>query len=60
MNPTIKVRQLTVFAGDYYSGLYYKHLAKVGNISIIRMLSEGVKDINEHKVIVYHKEPNRY
>ena len=54
----MKVRQLTVLAGDYYSGLYYKHLAKIGNISIIRMLSEGVKDVNEHKVIVYHQEPN--
>ena len=53
----MKVRQLTVLAGDYYSGLYYKYLAGIGDIQVIKMLSEGVKNINEHKVFVYHKDP---
>nr|WP_295971670.1 heptaprenyl diphosphate synthase component 1 [uncultured Bacillus sp.] len=54
---SMKVRQLTVLAGDYYSGLYYKYLAEISDIQIIKMLSEGVKNINEHKVFVYHKDP---
>lgn len=53
----MKVRQLTVLAGDYYSGLYYKYLAGIGDIQMIKMLSEGVKNINEQKVFVYQKDP---
>jgi len=55
---SMKVRQLTVLAGDYYSGLYYKHLAEIGDIQLIKMLSEGVKNVNEHKVSIYHKDPD--
>jgi len=52
---SMKTRQLTILAGDYYSGLYYKYLAKVGNIQMIKYLSEGVKTINVHKVTIYSK-----
>jgi heptaprenyl diphosphate synthase len=52
---SMKTRQLTILAGDYYSGLYYKYLAKVNNIGMIKELSEGVKTINEHKVTLYSK-----
>lgn len=53
---TFKARQLTVLAGTFYSGLYYKMLSERNEIELIGVLAEGIKTINDHKIIVYQKE----
>ncbi len=52
----LKKRQLLVLSGDYYSGLYYKILAEVDNIPLIKALAEGIKIVNESKIVLYRNE----
>ncbi len=55
-NEVLKKRQLTVLAGVYYSGLYYKILAECHDVQAIRMLAQGIKLINDKKIIVYQQD----
>lgn len=48
--------QLTVLAGTYFSGLYYRILAKQNDIDVIRVLSQGVEIINDHKIMFYQQD----
>ncbi|RHW39320.1 heptaprenyl diphosphate synthase [Lysinibacillus yapensis] len=52
-NATSKEQQLTVLAGDFYSGRYYEILARLGNIPLIRQLSEGIAIRCEHQIKIY-------
>ena len=47
-------RQLTVLAGDLYSGQYYKILAEIEDFKMLKFLAEGIKVINENKIFFYH------
>lgn len=56
LNATSKEQQLQVLAGDYYSGKYYHLLASDGQLDLIRILSEGVATISEHKTRFYDRQ----
>jgi len=51
-------RQLRVLAGDFYSGLYYKTLADIGERHLVRVLANAIKLINEEKMVLYEYEIN--
>lgn len=56
LDATSKDQQLTVLAGDFYSGRYYEILAASGNIGLIRSLSQGIVTRCEQQIKVYEQE----
>lgn len=52
-NATSKQQQLTVLAGDYYSGRYYQLLALSKNIQLIQKLSKGIVNRCEQQIKIY-------
>lgn len=49
-------KQLSVLAGDFYSGLYYYLLADIGQIKLIKILAHAIKQINEYKMTMFYGE----
>ncbi|WP_400242017.1 heptaprenyl diphosphate synthase component 1 [Niallia sp. JL1B1071] len=52
-------RQLTVLAGDLYSGQYYKILAEIEDFKMLKFLAEGIKMVNENKIFFYHQNAKK-
>ncbi len=51
-----KKQQLTVLAGDFYSGIYYKMLAEGNNIAMIQRLATAIIKVSEKKASFYTNE----
>ncbi|MBL3729174.1 heptaprenyl diphosphate synthase component 1 [Lysinibacillus sp. HST-98] len=56
LDATSKEQQLTVLAGDFYSGRYYEILAMSGNVALIRNLSQGIVARCENQIKVYENK----
>ncbi|MFB9329574.1 heptaprenyl diphosphate synthase component 1 [Paenibacillus aurantiacus] len=55
----MRSRQLKVLAGDYYSSRFFHLLAQAGQVHMIRLLSEGVCEVNRLKIDFYMRMRQR-
>ncbi|TAA72543.1 heptaprenyl diphosphate synthase component 1 [Planococcus salinarum] len=54
-SPISKSQQLTVLAGDFYSGIYYQMLSNTNNIKLIQLLASGIIGVSEKKATLFEK-----
>ena len=52
-------QQLTVLAGDYYSGIHYRILAGIRDTVLLRELAHSVIRMTECKASLYERQPGR-
>lgn len=50
-------KQLSVLAGDYYSGLYYLLLSEIEEVNMVQIIASAIRHINENKVNLFYNEP---
>ncbi|WP_339062711.1 heptaprenyl diphosphate synthase component 1 [Tepidibacillus marianensis] len=55
----IRSRQLSILAGDYYSGQYYSLLSKANLVDGVKKIALGIRDINIAKMKVYTENNGR-
>jgi len=53
--PVTKKQQLTVLAGDFYSGIYYHMLTGMKNIPLIQRLATAIVQVSEKKASFYEE-----
>lgn len=51
--PVTKKQQLTVLAGDFYSGIYYHMLTNLKNIPLIQRIATAIVQVSEEKASFY-------
>lgn len=57
-NATSKQQQLTVLAGDHFSGVHYRLLASIPEFGFIQSLSRTIGRINEVKTTLHGQRPD--
>lgn len=55
---TSKQQQLTVLAGDHFSGVHYRLLASIPELGFIQSLSQTIGRINEVKTMLHRQLPD--
>lgn len=53
--PIIKEQQLTVLAGDLYSGIYYQMLVNSKNIAMVQQLASAIIQVSERKASFFEE-----